>query len=160
MSVISYKRAQDMIQEGLSLAHAGHPEKAKEIFKSSVTIHPTAEALTYWGWMEHQLHRTDEAISLCKRAIALDPEFGNPYNDIGSYLITQGKLHDAIPWLKRAIKAKKYEFRHFPHVNLAYIFIEMKMFMKAVRELEEALEYLPGDVELLRKLNELRKEIN
>lgn len=160
MSSVAYKRAQDLIKEGLNLAHAGQPDKAKQIFQSSLTIHPTAEALTYWGWMEHQLKQTDEAIELCKKAIALDPDFGNPYNDIGSYLITQGKLEDAIPWLKRAIKAKNYEFRHFPHVNLAYIFIEKKMFMKAQRELEGALEHQPGDPELLRKLNELRKEIN
>jgi Tfp pilus assembly protein PilF len=160
MGITSYKRAQDLIKEGLTLAHSGHPDKAREIFKSSVHIHPTAEGMTYLAWMEHQLNRTDEAIELCKRAIPLDPDFGNPFNDIGSYLISQGNLDEAIPWLKRAIQSKKYEFRHFPHVNLAYIFIEKKMFMKALRELQLALDFLPGDVELVRKLNELRKEIN
>lgn len=160
MGLISYKRAQDLIQQGLSLAHSGHPEKAKEIFKSSIHVHPTAEGLTYWGWMEHQLNQTEDAIELCKKAILLDPDFGNPFNDIGSYLISQGKLDEAIPWLKKAIKTKNYEFRHFPHVNLAYIFIERKMFMKALRELESALSYLPGDPELIHKLSELRKEIN
>ncbi len=156
----AYKRAQDLIREGLSLAHAGQPERAKEIFKSSLTVHPTAEAITYWGWMEHQLDDTEKAIELCKKAIALDPEFGNPYNDIGSYLISQGQLDEAIPWLKRAMKTKKYEFRHFPHVNLAYIFIEKKMFMKALRELQQALDFMPGDPDLTAKINELRKEIN
>jgi Tfp pilus assembly protein PilF len=160
MGFTSYQRAQDLIKEGLVLAHTGKPERAREIFKNSCEVHPTAEAMTYWGWMEHQLNHTGEAIELCKKAIDLDPEFGNPYNDIGSYLITQGNLDQAIPWLKRATLCKKYEFRHFPHVNLAYIFIEKKMFMKAVRELQSALDFVPGDTELVRKLNEIRKEIN
>ncbi|MBM4317599.1 MAG: hypothetical protein FJ116_08980 [Deltaproteobacteria bacterium] len=160
MGFTSYQRAQDLIKEGLELAHAGKPEQAREIFQNSFEVHPTAEAMTYWGWMEHQLNHTEQAIELCKKAIALDPEFGNPYNDIGSYLITQGNLDQAIPWLKRATLCKKYEFRHFPHVNLAYIFIEKKMFMKALRELKSALEFVPGDTELLKKLNDLRKEIN
>lgn len=160
MGLTSYKRAQDLIKEGLVLAHSGKPDRAREIFKTSMTVHPTAEALTYWGWMEHQLSHTSEAIELCKKAILLDPDFGNPLNDIGSYLISQGKLDEAIPWLKRAVKSKNYDHRHFPHVNLAYVFIEKKMFMKALRELESALNYLPGDPELVRKINELRKEIN
>lgn len=160
MGLTSYQRAKDLIKQGLVLAHSGKPERAREVFKSSFEVHPTAEAMTYWGWMEHQLNRTEEAIELCKKAILLDPEFGNPLNDIGSYLISQGRLDEAIPWLKRAIKSINYEHRHFPHVNLAYIFIEKKMFMKALRELEAALNLLPGDPELVRKINELRKEIN
>jgi Tfp pilus assembly protein PilF len=160
MGLSSYMRAQDLIREGLNLAHSGQPEKAKELFKSSIHLHPTAEGMTYWAWMEHQLNCTTEAIELCKKAILIDPEFGNPFNDIGSYLISQGRLDEAIPWLKKAIKCKKYEFRHFPHVNLAYIFIEKKMLMKAMRELEFALDLKPGDTELYRKLGELRKEIN
>lgn len=160
MGLTSYQRAQDLIKEGLALAHSGKPDRAKEIFKTSIEVHPTAEAMTYWGWMEHQLNRTSDAIELCKKAIVLDPDFGNPLNDIGSYLISQGKLDDAIPWLKRAIKSKNYEFRHFPHVNLAYIFVAKKMLMKALRELDLALNFLPGDPELIRKINEIRKEIN
>ncbi len=160
MGFTSYKRAKDLIKEGLVLAHSGHADKAKEIFESSIKVHPTAEGMTYWGWMEHQLNQSDRAIELCKKAILLDPDFGNPFNDIGSYLISQGKFDEAIPWLKRAMKSKNYEFRHFPHINLAHIFIEKKMFMKAMRELDRALNYLPGDPGLVKKMDELRKEIN
>jgi hypothetical protein len=33
---------------------------------------------------------TDDAITECHHAIEVDPDFGNPYNDIGAYLIEQG----------------------------------------------------------------------
>ena len=32
----------------------------------------------------------------------MDPDFGNPYNDIGAYLIEMGRLDEAIPWLEKA----------------------------------------------------------
>jgi Tfp pilus assembly protein PilF len=40
--------------------------------------------------------RLDEAVDECKEAIAVDRTFGNPYNDIGSYLVKKGKLDEAI----------------------------------------------------------------
>ena len=46
--------------------------------------------------------RLEEAIEECHKAIAVDPTFGNPYNDIGAYLIEMGRLDEAIPWLERA----------------------------------------------------------
>ena len=30
------------------------------------------------------------------------PTFGNPYNDIGAYLIAKGELDEAIEWLEKA----------------------------------------------------------
>src|ERR1700694_6062312 len=61
--------------------------------------------------------RLDDAIAECKCAIELDPEFGNPYNDIGAYLIEQNRFDEAIPWLERAVEASRYEPRHFPPYN-------------------------------------------
>ena len=37
------------------------------------------------------------AIADCHRAIDLDPEYGNPYNDIGAYYLELGQLDDTIP---------------------------------------------------------------
>jgi Tfp pilus assembly protein PilF len=55
------------------------------------------------------------------RAIEIDPEFGNPYNDIGVYLMQRDRLDDAVPWLERAKLAKRYEPRQFPYMNLGRI---------------------------------------
>ena len=64
-------------------------------------VHPTAEAHTFLGWSLSFQGRLEEATAECLRAIEIDPDFGNPYNDIGVYLMQQGKLDDAIPWLGR-----------------------------------------------------------
>ncbi|NIO09761.1 MAG: tetratricopeptide repeat protein, partial [Deltaproteobacteria bacterium] len=45
---------------------------------------PTAEAYTFLGWTYSFMGQLNEAIEECQRAITLDPDFGNPYNDIGA----------------------------------------------------------------------------
>jgi Tfp pilus assembly protein PilF len=86
------------------------------------------------------LERLDDAIAECKKAITVDPEFGNPYNDIGSYLLKQGKLDEAIPWLDKAVLAKRYEPRHYPHCNLGRIYWAKGLLNRAIAEFERALE--------------------
>lgn len=80
-----------------------------------------------------------------RRAIEIDPDFGNPYNDIGAYLVELGRPDEAIPWLERAKAAKRYEPRHFPYVNLARIYASRGQATKAIVELERALTIEPGD---------------
>src|SRR5881275_1228412 len=54
---------------------------AIELYTKSLGFYPTAEAYTFRGWAYGFQGRLDEAIDECKKAIAVDPTFGNPYND-------------------------------------------------------------------------------
>ena len=65
-------------------------DEAVELYKKSIDSYPTAEAHTFLGWTYSWMGRIDDAIAECHKAIEVDPTFGNPYNDIGSYLIDQG----------------------------------------------------------------------
>jgi Tfp pilus assembly protein PilF len=100
----------------------GELEEAIAMYRLSIATHPTAEAHTFLGWTYSFLDRYGEAIAECHRAIAVDPDFGNPYNDIGAYLIEQGQLEEATGWLQRATRAPRYENRCFPHYNLGRIY--------------------------------------
>ena len=71
-------------------------------------------------------------------AIGVDPSFGNPYNDIGSYLVHQNRLEEAIPWLEKAKLAPRYEPRHFPYLNLGRIYLRLGRVREANREFEQA----------------------
>ena len=73
------------------------------MFERSIEPHPTVEGHTFLGWSLSHLGRIDEAIAECKKAIAIDPDFGNPYNDIGVYLVELDRSDDAIAWLEEAI---------------------------------------------------------
>lgn len=154
MDLFTQKRARELLERGLEAVSHGHVRLARQSFKASAEKFATAEAFTYWGWMEFSLGNTDEAIRLCKKAIAVDPTFGNPYNDIGSYLVAQGRKDEAIPWLKRATTADRYDARHYPHMNLGRIYLSKEMPFRAVREFRRALELRPGDSEIRRLLDE------
>ena len=138
----------------------GDLERAIELYTKSLELYPTAEAYTFRGWAYSFQGRVDEAIEECKKAIATDPTFGNPYNDIGSYLVNRGKLDEAIEWLEKAKTAPRYEPRHFPYMNLGRIYAQKGMVLRAIREFEAAIEIHPEETTCLSALAELRGALN
>ena len=127
-----------LLERAYEKQRTGELDEAIRLYKASIEEHPTAEAHTFLGWTYSFQGRYDEAIEQCKIAITVDPEFGNPYNDIGSYLMKQGKLDEAIHWLEKAKKAPRYEPRHYPYLNLARLYLAMGRFEEANREYSQA----------------------
>lgn len=144
-------------EQGYILHSFGEYESAAERFRQSIEAYPTAEGHTFLGWSLSHLGKTEEAITQCKKAIELDPDYGNPYNDIGVYLIDLGRLDEAIPWLKKAMQAKRYCCAHYPHYNLGRVLLMKGRVEAAVRAFERALSHDP-DYRPARKALEIVKE--
>ena len=130
------------------------------LYRRSLALHPTAEAHTYLGWTYSMLNRYDEAIAECRTAIELDPAFGNPYNDIGSYLMALNRWEEAIPWLEKATEAPRYEAPQFPHINLGRVYEQLGQYRTALGCYDRALAVDPlyrpahwAKYELLGQLN-------
>ncbi len=138
----------------------GRLEEAAELYRRSIALHPTAEAHTFLGWAYAGLGRHEEAIRECRRAIALDPDFGNPYNDIGAYLVELGRFDEAVPWLRRATRARRYEPRHFPHYNLARVHLHRYELAEARRCLLRALHLEPSYAAARHELRRLEALLN
>ncbi len=153
------ERAMELVKQALQHQMAGELDEAIRLYKESIALYPTADAHTYLGWTYSFQGRIEEAIAECETAIKIDPDFGNPYNDIGVYLMQQQKLDDAIPWLEKAKEAKRYEPRHFPYLNLGHIYAAKGMINKALEEFRGALEYNPGDPLALRAIEELESKL-
>lgn len=160
MDEFTKRRADKLMKQGLDAVAQGDTSSARESFKASAAAVPTADAVTYWAWMEHHLGETETALELCEKAIALDPDFGNPYNDIGSYLIALHREDEAIPWLEKAKTAKRYEPRQFPFINLGRIYLAKNMQLKALKEFEGALEIVPEDSSIAQLVAKLRSSIH
>ena len=62
-------------------------DEARALYLKSIAVCPTAEAHTFLGWTYSFLGKLDEAIEQCLQAIKVDPDFRNPYNDIGAYFV-------------------------------------------------------------------------
>ena len=154
------RRAAEAFQDAYHLQMAGDLEGAIAGYRESIAFHPTAEAHTFLGWTYSFEGRYEDAIAECKEAIAVDADFGNPYNDIGSYLIKLDRLDEAIPWLESAIKAPRYEPRHYPHCNLGQVYWKKGMLGRAAEEFERALEIAPDYPFARAALEAVRTQLN
>ena len=137
------EKAEALWEQGSVMHAMGLFDFAIAFFKQSIDLQPTAEAHTYLGWSLSHKGKLKEAIAHCKKAIPLDPTLGNPYNDIGVYLLGEGKPNAAIPWLRKAMSAKRYCCYQFPHYNLARI-LQMKGDLDgAESQFQKALDFDP-----------------
>lgn len=133
-----------LFQRAYETQMKGHLEEAVNLYKQSLELFPTAEAHTFLGWTYSFQGHLNEAIEECHRAIETDPDFGNPYNDIGAYLIEMDRLDEAIPWLERAMQAKRYESPAFPHMNLGRVWERKGDWDRAIDSYQKAVTLNPN----------------
>jgi len=151
------QRARLQWEAGYILHMMGDYHRAIELFQASIKSRPTAEGHTFLGWSLSHIGKTREAIEQCKIAIQIDPDFGNPYNDIGVYLIDMGKADEAVPWLEKAIASKRYCCYQFAHSNLGRVLHGQGRVAEAKRSFERALEHDPHYVPALTGLEYIRQ---
>ena len=154
------EQARKYFEEAYQHQVKGELEEAVALYKKSIEAFPTAEAHTFLGWAYSFDGRLDEAIAECRRAIEIDPDFGNPYNDIGAYLIEQGSLDEAIPWLEKATRATRYESYCFPHYNLGRVYERKRQWAKAIECYQRSLEHNPQYKLAKDSLRRLRSMLN
>lgn len=139
---------------------AGDLDKAVILYKKSLEIEPTSEGYTFLGWTFSFMGKLKKAVDYCHKAIAIDPDFGNPYNDIGVYLLQMGKYDKAIPWFDKAKRACRYETPEYAYCNLGKVYELQGLWPLAMQEYQKALQvrdkYLPARTALMQlqaKLN-------
>jgi Tfp pilus assembly protein PilF len=153
-------KAIELFQRAYQHQMRGELDEAVTLYTRSIETYPTAEGYTFRGWVYSFQGRVDDAIAECMKAIEVDPTFGNPYNDIGAYMIEQDRLDEAIPWFERALVAPRYESYCFPHVNLGRVYEKKKMFQKALHHYREALDENPKHVGAMQAVGRLRGMMN
>ena len=153
-------RAAALFHEAFDAQMRGELEHAIGLYQQSLLAHPTAEAHTFLGWTYSFQGLLDRAIAECKKAIDVDPAFGNPYNDIGAYLIQMGRHDEAIPWLEKATVATRYEAPHYPHFNLGRAYLAKEMYTRALQCFERALEVRPDYTAARHVVEAVRRKLN
>lgn len=136
-------RAEELWRRAYAHQLNGDLADAIELYRASIQAYPTAEAYTFLGWSLSFLGRYDDAIDECYTAIKIDPDFGNPYKDIGVYLMEQGHARDALVWLRQATSALRYESPHFPWMNLGRAYEKIGPWSEAARCYRRAIEIEP-----------------
>ena len=152
--------ARQLFQEAYEAQLAHNYEEAIELYKRSIETYPTAEAHTFLGWVYSFQDRYDEAIEECLEAIRVDETLGNPYNDIGSYLLAKGDSYGCVRWFKRALFAPRYESYAFPHFNLGRVFEMRRKYLDAARHYSLALEQQPNFSDAAKALRRMQSLLN
>lgn len=132
--------AQRLFEEAFQKQQQGNLTEAIELYSRSIELSPTPEAHTFLGWAYSLQNRYSDAIEECHKAIRLDPDYGNPYNDIGAYLIETGKYDEALPWLEKATQAKRYDSYCYPHYNMGRIWEKKGDWQRALQSYQTALQ--------------------
>ena len=154
------REALHYFQQAYETQMRGELDEAADLYKQSIESYPTAEAHTFLGWTYSFMGLRDEAIEECHRAIEVDPAFGNPYNDIGAYLIEAGNLHAAIAWFESAMIATRYEAYFYPHFNLGRVYEAMGRWFEALGEYQTAIRLNPKYGLAITALRRLQGRLN
>jgi tetratricopeptide (TPR) repeat protein len=152
--------ALQFFQQAYEAQMRGDLDEAADLYKQSIEAFETAEAHTFLGWAYSFMGLTDEAIAECHRAIEVDPDFGNPYNDIGAYLIEKGDHNGAIKWLERAKSAARYEAYFYPHFNLGRVYQAKGRYFEALREYKAAIDLNPDYKLAIKAFRNLQSKLN
>lgn len=119
-------KANAKVERALELLQAANAKHADEsdieaalvLYEESISEYPTADGYTYLGWMHSLLGNSATAMDNCYKAMQVDPEFGNPYNDLGCAFLELELEDVAIRLFEKAKTARRYECWHFPYQNL------------------------------------------
>jgi Tfp pilus assembly protein PilF len=156
----AHARAVELFRRAYEAQLEKNYDEAVEFYRRSIATYPTAEAHTFLGWVYSFEGRYTDAIDECLKAISVDAAFGNPYNDIGSYLIAQGDFWTCVRWFRRALAAPRYEARAFPHFNLGRVYEERNRLLDAARHYGHALEERPDFAQAARALRRVQSKLN
>ncbi len=156
---VAARVAEGAFHAGYVLQMTGEADEAIRAYTASASVVETAEAYTFRGWTKSLLGAVQAAIEDCKHAIDVDPSLGNPYNDIGAYLLETGRAEDAIEWLVDVAEAERYASPQFPYLNLGRAYLELGDHEAARHALEEALAIDPGLEAAKRLLEHLDRDV-
>lgn len=154
------RKARDLFEQAYRAQMRGELDRALELYRASIALHPTAEAWTFLGWTLSFQGKLQDAIEACQKAIEVDPTLGNPYNDIGAYLLELGQPADAVPWLVKATQAARYASYHFAWTNLGRAYERLGRWEDARKAYDKALEIERGYDPALTALRALQARMN
>ena len=135
--------AQRCLTEAYEKQMAGKVDEAIALYLRSIASQPTPEAHTCLGWAYSAKGQFGDAIRECEKAVRLDPEYGNPYNDIGAYMIETGRWAEALTWLEKATVAERYDGRFYAWYNLGRVWEHLGEWGQALEAYRHALEQNP-----------------
>ena len=146
----------EYFRKSIDLMSAGDADAAEFLLLQSLEIEETELKYTCLGWLHGNLQgRTMPAVRAFVKALRMNREYGDAYNECGALLLRVGRDRRAIQCFTRALKAQTCSKRHFALYNLALIYAEKNRPERSRRYLNLALKLKPDFQEAREFLDDL-----
>jgi Tfp pilus assembly protein PilF len=149
----------NLIEKAQKLVSNKKMLEAIPIIREARRFKETPMIITLEAWCQFALGKSQMAHSLCLKAIELDPEYGPAYNDLGSYLLEEDKLDDALKLFAKAKRATFFPQREYPYINCGRVYLKRNDFKNAREEFIYANLLSPDRPEILRTLEMIQKNL-
>lgn len=153
------KKSKEFIRLGHEAIFKQDHSAALESFKKALNYIESAETLTLIGWTHSLMGENENAKSYCLKAIQKDPDYGPPYNDMGTYLMDQNHLKESLKWFELAKKCSNYQNKEYPYINAGRVYMALNQYSKALDEFSMALTLAPNHEELHATVTKLQESI-
>jgi len=146
-------------EQAQKLVAAKKMQEALPVIRDAKRFKETPMIITLEAWCQFALGKPQIAQSLCLRAIELDAEYGPAYNDLGSYLLEEDKLDDALKFFAKAKHASFFPQREYPYINCGRVYLKRQNYVLAYEEFLNASILSPDRPEILRTLEMIQKNL-
>lgn len=153
------KKYEKLIHQGHEYINQKEYNQAMGIFEKARNYLETAEVLGLIAWTYGLKDEKEKAKSFCLKAINKDPNYGPPYNDLGSYLLAEGEIEESIKWFELAKKALNYQNREYPYINCGRAYMAKREISKALDEFGMALTLAPQHEDLHLTIKRLKQTL-
>lgn len=154
------KKYEELIHKGHQWISKKEYDLARESFMRALNFKETAEAYNLIGWAYSLEDQFETAKKFCLRAIQIDPSYGAPYNDLGSYLLAEGEVNESLKWFELAKNSRHYQNREYPYINAGRAYLNKKEFKKALEEFSMALTLAPFNEELHTTVQRIKETLD
>jgi Tfp pilus assembly protein PilF len=154
------KKYDELIQKGHAWIAKKEYDLGRESFFKALNYKETAEAYNLIGWTYSLEKQFETAKNFCLKAIKIDPAYGASYNDLGSYLLSEGQVQESLKWFELAKNSRNYQNREYPYINSGRAFMNLRNFKAALEEFSMALTLVPQNEELHQTVQRLKETLN
>ncbi|HSE98786.1 MAG TPA: tetratricopeptide repeat protein, partial [Blastocatellia bacterium] len=106
-------------------------------------VNPKAREAYLSGIRHIEAEEYDQAIEQLKKALSIQPDFFNAYNDLGALYMKLNRLDEAVDALNHAIKINRSIY--LPHLNLGIAYNRQRKFKEAAEVLTRLKRNHPND---------------
>ncbi len=154
------KKYDELIQKGHTWIAQKEYDLGRESFFKALNYKETAEAYNLIGWTYSLEKQFETAKNFCLKAIKVDPAYGAPYNDLGSYLLSEGETQESLKWFELAKNSRNYQNREYPYINAGRAFMNLRNYQAALEEFSMALTLVPQNEDLHLTVQRLKETLN